>query len=104
MSIAQSVVKAHRGLICATTSCAYRTSQDNFATDISADITLNGDESSDSKPHGLTLTVVLPNVIIDDSSDSGDSSDSTNKENNVDKSKKMLTSGSISGVENNKTV
>lgn len=104
MSIAQSVVKAHRGLICATTSCAYRTSEDNFATDISADITLNGDESLDSKPHGLTLTVVLPNVIIDDSSDSSDSSDSANKENNVDKSNKMLTSDSISGVENNKTV
>ncbi|RFT40247.1 hypothetical protein CG397_04035, partial [Gardnerella vaginalis] len=61
MSIAQSVVKAHRGFICATTSCASRTSSDQLIDD-----TMAGSESSESKPHGLTLTVVLPNVIFDD--------------------------------------
>ena len=44
-----------------TTSCASRTSSDQLIDD-----TMAGSESSESKPHGLTLTVVLPNVIFDD--------------------------------------
>lgn len=84
MSIAQSVVKAHHGFICATTSCAYRTSSNQDNEDDSIDNTMSGvelknDGSEDSKPHGLTLTVVLPNVILDE-----DTSNTNNASNAID--------------------
>ncbi|KXA18566.1 sensor histidine kinase [Gardnerella vaginalis] len=84
MSIAQSVVKAHHGFICATTSCAYRTSSNQDNEDDSIDNTMSGvelknDGSEDSKPHGLTLTVVLPNVILDE-----DTSNTNNASNTID--------------------
>lgn len=84
MSIAQSVVKAHHGFICATTSCAYRTSSNQDNEDFSIDNTMSGvelknDGSEDSKPHGLTLTVVLPNVILDE-----DTSNTNNASNAID--------------------
>lgn len=84
MSIAQSVVKAHHGFICATTSCAYRTSSNQDNEDDSIDNTMSGvelknDDSEDSKPHGLTLTVVLPNVILDE-----DTSNTNNASNAID--------------------
>ncbi len=84
MSIAQSVVKAHHGFICATTSCAYRTSSNQDNEDDSIDNTmscveLKNDGSEDSKPHGLTLTVVLPNVILDE-----DTSNTNNASNTID--------------------
>ena len=84
MSIAQSVVKAHHGFICATTSCAYRTSSNQDNEDFSIDNTMSGvelknDGSEDSKPHGLTLTVVLPNVIIDENT-----SNTNNASNAID--------------------
>ncbi len=86
MSIAQSVVKAHHGFICATTSCAYRTSSNQDNEDDSIDNTMSGvelenDGSEDSKPHGLTLTVVLPNVILDeDTSNTNNASNAINAE------------------------
>lgn len=84
MSIAQSVVKAHHGFICATTSCAYRTTSNQDNEDFSIDNTMSGvelknDGSEDSKPHGLTLTVVLPNVILDE-----DTSNTNNASNAID--------------------
>ena len=84
MSIAQSVVKAHHGFICATTSCAYRTSSNQDNEDDSIDNTMSGvelknDGSEDSKPHGLTLTVVLPNVILDENT-----SNTNNASNAID--------------------
>lgn len=86
MSIAQSVVKAHRGFICATTSCASRTSSDQLIDD-----TMVGSESSESKPHGLTLTVVLPNVIFDD--------ENNKKVKNTDTSS-MVTDNNIVKIDN----
>lgn len=86
MSIAQSVVKAHRGFICATTSCASRTRSDQLIDD-----TMVGSESSESKPHGLTLTVVLPNVIFDD--------ENNKKVKNTDTSS-MVTDNNIVKIDN----
>lgn len=64
MAIAQSVVKAHHGFICATISNP-ATIVDNSKTNL--DDTMDGSDSMDVKAHGLTLTVVLPIREIDDS-------------------------------------
>ena len=42
-------------------------------------VELKNDGSEDSKPHGLTLTVVLPNVILDE-----DTSNTNNASNAID--------------------
>lgn len=65
MAIAQSVVKAHHGFICATTSTPYTLGLDSSSN---IDDTMNGSEPIDVKSHGLTLTVVLPISELDDSS------------------------------------
>lgn len=68
MAIAQSVVKAHHGFICATTSTPYTLDLDSASN---IDDTMNGTEPIDVKSHGLTLTVVLPIVELDDPSKKG---------------------------------
>ena len=65
MAIAQSVVKAHHGFICATTSTPYTLGLDSSSN---IDDTMNGSEPIDVKSHGLTLTVVLPISELDDPS------------------------------------
>lgn len=65
MAIAQSVVKAHHGFICATISSPSEAST-NSKTNL--DDTMDGSEPIDVKPHGLTLTVVLPVNEIEDPS------------------------------------
>lgn len=65
MAIAQSVVKAHHGFICATISSPLETST-NSKTNL--DDTMDGSEQIDVKAHGLTLTVVLPVNEIDEPS------------------------------------
>ena len=65
MAIAQSVVKAHHGFICATISSPLEAST-NSKTNL--DDTMDGSEPIDVKPHGLTLTVVLPVNEIEDPS------------------------------------
>lgn len=65
MAIAQSVVKAHHGFICATTSDPSTIGSNSSAN---IDDTMDGSEQIDIKPHGLTLTVVLPVSDVDDSS------------------------------------
>lgn len=65
MAIAQSVVKAHHGFICATISSPLEAST-NSKTNL--DDTMDGSEPIDVKPHGLTLTVVLPVNEIDEPS------------------------------------
>lgn len=65
MAIVQSVVKAHNGFICATTSApVISTSVKSDAGDTSdtnIDDTMNGTTKLDlSGAHGLTLTIVLP--------------------------------------------
>ena len=65
MAIAQSVVKAHHGFICATISSPSEAST-NSKTNL--DDTMDGSEPIDAKPHGLTLTVVLPVNEIEDPS------------------------------------
>ena len=65
MAIAQSVVKAHHGFICATISSPSEAST-NSKTNL--DDTMDGSEPIDVKPHGLTLTVVLPINEIEDPS------------------------------------
>lgn len=67
MAIAQSVVKAHHGFICATISnpltiCA--TNAENATN--SDDDTMDGSENLDITQHGLTLTVVLPVTEVED--------------------------------------
>lgn len=68
MAIAQSVVKAHHGFICATTSTPYTLDLESASN---IDDTMNGTEPIDVKSHGLTLTVVLPIVELDDPSKKG---------------------------------
>lgn len=65
MAIAQSVVKAHHGFICATISSPLEAST-NSKTNL--DDTMDGSEQIDVKAHGLTLTVVLPVNEIDEPS------------------------------------
>lgn len=65
MAIAQSVVKAHHGFICATISSPLEAST-NSKTNL--DGTMDGSEQIDVKAHGLTLTVVLPVNEIDEPS------------------------------------
>lgn len=65
MAIAQSVVKAHHGFICATISSPSEASTDSKTN---LDDTMDGSEPIDVKPHGLTLTVVLPVNEIEDPS------------------------------------
>ena len=60
MAIAQSVVKAHHGFICATISDPSTISGNFAGSDNNVDDTMDGSESLDINPHGLTLTVVLP--------------------------------------------
>lgn len=68
MAIAQSVVKAHHGFICATTSTPYTLGLESASN---IDDTMNGTEPIDVKSHGLTLTVVLPIVELDNPSKKG---------------------------------
>lgn len=68
MAIAQSVVKAHHGFICATTSTPYTLDLESASN---IDDTMNGTEPIDVKSHGLTLTVVLPIVELDNPSKKG---------------------------------
>lgn len=63
MAIAQSVVKAHHGFICATTSTPL-TVVDSTAEHL--DDTMNTSRPLDVQAHGLTLTVVLPIKEIED--------------------------------------
>lgn len=65
MAIAQSVVKAHHGFICATISSPLEASTN---TKTNLDDTMDGSEQIDVKAHGLTLTVVLPVNEIDEPS------------------------------------
>ena len=59
MAIVQSVVKAHHGFICASTSAPYAKNADNIVENI--DDTMDGKNKLDlSDAHGLTLTIVLP--------------------------------------------
>lgn len=66
MAITQSVVKAHHGFICATTSNPSSISLNNSDESKEFDDTMDRAEKLDVEVHGLTLTVVLPvSEIVD---------------------------------------